>query len=571
MKKRPGSRPSRHVQRSNSVRSSRQRHLQIEKLEQRQLLAKVIWDGGGDGSSWHDRLNWQGDSTPISGDDAEINAPTSRITVSQNIDLKSLAANSALLISNNAVLTLRGISSVSKEFTLSAGSSFIVTGSGATFSAIASSFISGANLTASAGGVIQLPLATVYEHVGTSNDLQRRILADGSGSRIELNGLKEITGGTQYNSKIDISAVNSGSILFPNLTTIFDPEVGDLRLRQINLNARGISSVISFPKLESAIDQSSDSVWSVSDGATLNTPMLKYLGGTEISVDSAAIPMPELTTIFDSTVRLDKNASLTAAKLSVVNGSNLLASGGSVLSLPAVKSYFHASDQNDRHRTFRAKGANSRIELPNLESITGGTHTNSRIFVQAEGGGVVDLSKVKQIVDPVDGDTRYRSIDVSAKDPGSLVRLDELSYFSDESSYDFGWGLYSSLMVQAGGEVRIPKLTSTKGVNVDVDGTGTLVVGQFQRFTAGRVSIAGVDRTFSALVDATDTDFIVAGGQCLVASTRNLALWWPNPEYRRKSQCSAGVRYRWLKHLCQFRSGSHSPVGYLLQPRFHGQ
>lgn len=102
---------------------------------------------------------------------------------------------------------------------------------------------------------------------------------------VELNGLKEITGGTRYNSKIEISAANSGSIRFPNLTTIFDPESGDLRLRQINLKAQGLSSEISIPKLESAIDQSSDSVWSVSEGATLNTPLLKYLAGTEISVD----------------------------------------------------------------------------------------------------------------------------------------------------------------------------------------------------------------------------------------------------------------------------------------------
>ncbi len=44
-------------------------------LEQRTLLAMVNWDGGGDGRSWLDPLNWSADALPGRGDDVRIGLP----------------------------------------------------------------------------------------------------------------------------------------------------------------------------------------------------------------------------------------------------------------------------------------------------------------------------------------------------------------------------------------------------------------------------------------------------------------------------------------------------------------
>jgi hypothetical protein len=52
-------------------------------LERRVLLTGVSWDGGGDGASWHDPLNWSADSLPGALDDVTINvsgSPTIQIT-----------------------------------------------------------------------------------------------------------------------------------------------------------------------------------------------------------------------------------------------------------------------------------------------------------------------------------------------------------------------------------------------------------------------------------------------------------------------------------------------------------
>ncbi len=486
--------------------------IEFEQLEKRYLLAAAIWDAGGDKTSWSDRLNWAGDTIPTGIDDVQINSPLTRVTISQDTQVASLVADTALLVNGDAKLTIGGTSRVNGEFTLSPGSSLIVSGAGSTFSAVASAIISGANLSALAGGQISIPSATVYEHAGTANNLHRRLVADGLGSRIELNGLTSITGGTFYNSRIDLSATNGGTLDFASLTEVTDPIGGDQRYRQISATIDGATSVLQVPKLESIIDQSFDSVWSISNAGMIDAGALKAVEGTSIALASASVQLPKLKSFFSGRLDVASDGVLSVDNLASIDGSSLLVSGGSLLSLPGVKSYSHASTANSQHVFIQAKDANSRLELPNLVSVSGGTHYNSRIFVQAEAGGVVDLSKVKQIVDSVDGDTRYRSIDVSAKDAGSLVRLDELSYYSDESSYDFGYGLYSTVLAQASGEVRIPKLFTAKGVNLDVDGTGTVAVDQIERFTSGRVSIAGVDRTFSGLVDATDTDFIVVGG-----------------------------------------------------------
>ena len=56
-----------------------------------------------------------------------------------------------------------------------------------------------------------------------------------------------------------------------------------------------------------------------------------------------------------------------------ISGANLLARNGGVIALPGTSDYQHASTGNNQHRTLRAAGADSRLELPNLELIAGGT------------------------------------------------------------------------------------------------------------------------------------------------------------------------------------------------------
>jgi hypothetical protein len=81
---------------------SRQR-LAFEPLEQRHLLAIIAWDGGGDGTNWHDAANWVGDLVPGISDNAVIPAAFSAVNVRVGA-----AERSVLRIDSSASIVLEG-------------------------------------------------------------------------------------------------------------------------------------------------------------------------------------------------------------------------------------------------------------------------------------------------------------------------------------------------------------------------------------------------------------------------------------------------------------------------------
>lgn len=72
----------------------------VEALEQRQLLAQVSWDGGGDGRSWHDPLNWSADVLPTGRDDVRVGLAGARIEARGlgEVRVRSLRAEAGLEI-----------------------------------------------------------------------------------------------------------------------------------------------------------------------------------------------------------------------------------------------------------------------------------------------------------------------------------------------------------------------------------------------------------------------------------------------------------------------------------------
>jgi hypothetical protein len=70
--------------------------LGAEMLEPRTLLAAVTWDGGGDGRSWTDPLNWSADVLPTRSDAVSIGAAAGPITVRGNVVVGSLSSRSPI-------------------------------------------------------------------------------------------------------------------------------------------------------------------------------------------------------------------------------------------------------------------------------------------------------------------------------------------------------------------------------------------------------------------------------------------------------------------------------------------
>jgi hypothetical protein len=109
---------------ANALERRRRRGLSFEVLEDRRLLA--AWDGGGNGTSWHDALNWVDDVLPATGEDIVIGeafaGTTIQITQHVSVDELNSAASLAL---PSGTLSVQGLSLVSGALALTGGTLYV--------------------------------------------------------------------------------------------------------------------------------------------------------------------------------------------------------------------------------------------------------------------------------------------------------------------------------------------------------------------------------------------------------------------------------------------------------------
>src|SRR5262249_54253790 len=96
----------------------------------RLMLSVVSWDGGGDGTHWNDRFNWDTDALPGPGDDAIIGAGSpgsGSVTFSTGSStVHSVQSDKAFTLSGGT-LSLSSASAMNNVFTFSGGT---LTGTG---------------------------------------------------------------------------------------------------------------------------------------------------------------------------------------------------------------------------------------------------------------------------------------------------------------------------------------------------------------------------------------------------------------------------------------------------------
>jgi hypothetical protein len=83
----------------------------------------VEWDGGGDGTSWHDPLNWVGDTLPADGDAVAIREPDSLTVeyVGNLITTLSCLSSTANLVVTNGILVLDGPATMMASLAIQGG------------------------------------------------------------------------------------------------------------------------------------------------------------------------------------------------------------------------------------------------------------------------------------------------------------------------------------------------------------------------------------------------------------------------------------------------------------------
>ena len=160
-----------------------------------------------------------------------------------------------------------------------------------------------------------------------------------------------------------------------------------------------------------------------------------------------------------------------------------------------------------------AEGIGSRIELPNVTAITGGTHYDSELLIRALHGGTINLSGVQQIIDPDSGDNRNRKITVEATGLMSSVNLASLGSFIDVygNTTSAADGEYSGLFATWGGRINVPALHTLDGVWVYAG--CAMDLSTLSRLERGRLEVAGYTLPLPSLTSLYDSDVVATGGE----------------------------------------------------------
>jgi hypothetical protein len=404
------------------------------------------------------------------------------------VDLR-LDGSGSLVLTNLASLTFG-------QLTVSgAASSFpmLVDGTGTLFNADgvhlqfpALAFADAASFSASGGARMTFSALERYAHASTANHQTRFFYALESGSVLSFPALADVRNGPHHNSDLLFLAHAGAVIDLPLLEQMVDPDEGDSQRRQFSLQVDGYGASIQMPQLVRIRDLAIDerSILHAVNRGTLLAAELTTVDAVDLDLNTASsitldkiasfregiwniaaddpVFVDTLTDVRGSMFIIDGHV-IDDSTFAQIDGASFTVRNGGRLNLPGVTHYAHSSTGNSQTRLFRAEGAGSQIQLPNLRSMINGTHYDSDLRVEAAAGGQVDLSGVRQVVEDNSGDTRLRQLLVTSTGQGSLVNLRQLAYVQDINT-----DAYSVFVAEESGSIIATQLVHLVGVDVTV-------------------------------------------------------------------------------------------------------
>ena len=293
------------------------------------------------------------------------------------VDLSALSTNQGPLS-----LEARGGGSVLVSNLAESGSMSLTLNAGGFISTAQFTNVNGASLDVNGGAVLSLPGVLSYQ-AGCPNIIWQ---ASGAGSVLELPGLTNLEEPT-CDDTLNIEGSSGGQVIL-NHAAMIQGGAG-----YVSVQADGSNSVVNLSALSA-------------NEAALS---LEASGGGSVLVSSLAD---------GGNISLTLNAGgfISAAQFTNIDGANLYANGGAVLSLPGVVSY----QAGCGNIYWQASGEGSVLELMGLTSLQGAT-CGDTLRIQGLSGGQVLLGSLQSIVN---GNVAFL-----ANDAGSIINLTSLSDF----------------------------------------------------------------------------------------------------------------------------------------------
>ena len=449
------------------------------------------------------QLTISGSLTLSSGSVVRVQAGDSTSTSTLNVAGAATIDGTSLFASGGSSIVLPGansyIASAESHSTLQANGAGSVLNLGK-LTRLSNSTAPSIHLTVEATHGGRVDLQSVQQIVdptdGSNYDRSIGLIADGAQSHIDLTNLVSMTDSFAFDgggaTASFMRSTRGGTITTTLLTT----------LNGVQLDSDG-SGVRNFDQLTN---------WSngqgVFRGGTFSMPKLTQARATEFILNAANLELPLLANLELGGITLGSAATINVPSLSNINGASFDVGGGATLTLPAsVTRYTSTSEENV---TFRASGTNSLLDLRHLTRITNTTSGSNAINVEATGGGRIDLRSVQQIIDPTEGNQFDRSIVISADGANSKVDLTNLQSMSDGYAFDGPGSSSGVLRTTRGGQIATPGLTTLTGVLIEDDGTGQRNLNNLVSWTNGQALLRGATYAIPNLTQARGTDFILA-------------------------------------------------------------
>lgn len=453
------------------------------------MTREIVWDGGGDGSSWADARNWNVDRLPTRQDHVIIPAaPRRTVIITDSVDIAAVRSDAVLILDGGRLL-VHAESMVNNRFTVAPEGELRVEGNAARFTVNGSTQISG-TVWAFGGARVMLPNALLIDG---NTDTYAELMAVGAGSFLDLSGVTAVLGNSRTTSADTVnyflvSAIDGGRIDLSSLTAI--------QSGRILVTATGKGSRLDFAQL---VDLGDRSKLEVADLGQIFMPRATNLNTISLSLSARGmISTTQVTTLTNAFVTVT-GETLHFHNVQNADAAAFVVSNGGILTFPALKSYI--GTDKAVFTEWMGRGTGSRLVFPVLKTVIGNSFANSALQIEAQDGAQIKLPALNLI----DGG----KVQFVANGVGSEIHLPSLERFSRS-----GRGV-SALTAAQGGRILTPNLIELTGVALTVGRDTALDISQIITFASGYIDVIGVIADFDDLVHVDGASLRVRDGGIL--------------------------------------------------------
>ncbi|MEL7335554.1 MAG: hypothetical protein AAFN70_05035, partial [Planctomycetota bacterium] len=466
----------------------------MEILEDRRMLAAILFHNEGGSALWHDVGNWDLGRLPTDGDDVSIPANIGTVTFDgPDATVDSINALSPLSIQS-------GLLKSEETLALAAGSSLTVDGPQSVFQSAGPATIDSVNLIVQSGGTIAIADVDSFQQT-TAGNVQLR--SDGAGSVLSLPGLKTLEGANAYHHNLLVTATEGGEIQLPAMTS---------QSGAVYFSSTGTDSKIDVPSLESfrGYINGTSSGFHVADNGEIDATSLTSIttGGLHLGTDGI-FPTEQLE-FFDGgfwgSLRIDQTARDFSSLSTLRHGTLDVNVPGQDFDAITTLEYL----------TILADVENASVTINNTENYVGGLYGNAQRWDAVAPGSSISMPDLQSI----EIQNIWRGTNSVNVNEGGVVSLPNLitqsgpSYFSStgadskidvsslESFRGYINGTSSGFHVADNGEIDASSLTSITAGGLHLGSDGIFPTEQLEFFDGGFWGSLRIDQTardFSSL------------------------------------------------------------------------